>query len=507
MRVWWWIRLQRQPLSSINEPRERQSLKNCRSEQQFQSPKEDDMNFLKGTILTLVLMFAAASLGFAQGSTNNPGCPDGTTTCAGAVGVGNATVYNITGGNGKQAMNAIAGTAGEIFPQYAPEGMACTFARPFLYRHLTWQEILSMRKSAGKVHKVVTILDPDAVPDGKTGEEVGIDTIDWFPQGNGVSSFDDDQVIATVYMEGQYLHDDGVLGEALYEAETASHTNRVALLRCTKVEAKTKGLNIGFGGSSSHMSDADPVGYSAGFDWGSNTGYREDDPKWYVVAMNPGPIQKSQPKKRDDAASTQLASPQQPAAPMPPQKESAAQPQQPAQPQPIAQSASQQQVAPNIIIEKLEVVMPPQLRSGSVSGRRKAAAAPNNVVNNYNITTNTAQPPCPTFSIFCWTWPWHIRSWLWQLLGLLLLIAFLLLAINWIVRRAIRRVPADATFELIEARTTVAERNISEVVNRSTASTIDAINMSTAALNAKADKVLADWEARQKAARKAAKAK
>ena len=65
-------------------------------------------------------------------------------------------------------------------------------------------------------------------------------------------------------------------------------------------------------------------------------------------------------------------------------------------------------------------------------------------------------------------------SWLWQLLGLLLLIALLLIAINWIVRRAIRNVPADATFELIEARTTVAERNLSEVIHRSETRVIEA---------------------------------
>jgi len=467
------------------------------------------MKFVKGIILMLALACVTASLGFAQGTTNNPSCPAGAASCSGAVGVGSSIVYNNLGGNGKMVASAIPGTTESVFPVgiIMLGKQQCSLMNGpnslMNYGELDNDQLASM--AAGiKVSKNdmdVRLISPQLVEreDGKS-----IRFVDWWPLLHGYRFPKDAVVAITAIRESVHSKrlqlDDAYMAKATMLARAASGSHRMAALVCQQDVGKTSNATVGLGVTIANASASNPTTTTMGFGHGSGDSWMGELPAVYVVALNDyegepytqyAPKQPNQEKKPDADKKPDVPTQKQPDPPAQTQ-----------QPQAAAQPVPQPQATPtSIVIEKLEVIMPATHNSGA--GHRKAATPASNVTNNYNVTNTVAQPACPTVgSFFCWTWPWHMWSWLWQLLGLLLLIALLLIAINWIVRRAIRNVPADATFELIEARTTVAERNLSEVIHRSETRVIEAGRLSAQQLGDRADAAIAAWKARQKTTKK-----
>jgi len=465
-------------------------------------------SYWKGIFLLAVFFVAATSLGFAQGSgTNNPGCPSGATNCSQSGANANAIIYNEAGGSGKQAVSAFAGVGGNpgVFSGYVVGPGQCSVYAP---QSLPNFEMATVRKAVAH-SKLKKNLNKNSVIMGSLPEnDDPVEIVPWNPF--QVTAHDGDEVIGAITVPGKFLHDDlEPLLVGLEYAKARTFAKRVAVIWCAQTQSVATGSSFGVGASTSHTSEDNPTGVALGYSRGKTTTEQQQYGIFHIYPMNEGlatpPLPRTVPKGEG---------PQQQAAPQQLQQAPPAQQQAP-------QQLQQAPGAPSITIQKLDVIMPPWPQNlgngtGHASGGKK-------VVNNYynddhSITVTgvgAGQPPCPTvhaFGGFFSCWPW----WVWLLLALLLVAAIIILwwrGTRSIVRNAIREVPADATFHLVDARVTQATRDIT-TANHEDATWIvqqGRINteelreqgrLSTAELSKRADDVIAAWKKRQAAAKK-----
>jgi len=235
------------------------------------------MNFLKGTILTLVLMFAAASMGFSQ-STGDSKCGDGTAACS--TGIGQATVnnYNNLGGSGKMIASAIPGTTESVFPVgiIMLGKQQCSLMNGpnslMNYGELDNDQLASM--AAGiKVSKNdmdVRLISPQLVEreDGKS-----IRFVDWWPLLHGYRFPKDAVVAITAIRESVHSKklqlDDAYMAKAAMLARAASGSHRMAALVCQQDVGKTSNATIGLGVTIANASASNPTTTTMGFGHGS----------------------------------------------------------------------------------------------------------------------------------------------------------------------------------------------------------------------------------------------
>jgi hypothetical protein len=242
---------------------------------------------LRGMVLLFAFAFTAASLGFAQTTGND------TTSAATSTNTINATV--VTGGDGRQLIQAMPGSGTTIIPGVTSGNSPWKPYWPVLNRCIPVSQLMAAPRGRSKI-KVYK--EAASVVRDRPIDQVCL--VDWQPD---IIAHGADRKIGEATGTGKDGDpDDSAFMPTLKKLVMETNTRRVAVQRRSLGEFHTKTFSGGFGAAGSGTADNNIGGSgSFGVSLGSSKTKNEDPVEFDLIALNDGPVDPPVVQKSPDA--------------------------------------------------------------------------------------------------------------------------------------------------------------------------------------------------------------